>query len=310
MDNIKRAVVTGATGAVGLALINELISQKIETLVLTRKNGRTEKIPVHPLIKIDFCSLEELANYNIPDEKFDVFFHLGWSGTYGEDRVDLSKQLLNVSYTLDAVALAKRLGCKAFIGAGSQAENGKPESNRKLSPLSPEKPESAYGKAKLQAGKESRRLCQKYGIRHNWCRILSVYGPGDAPYTMVMSTLLKMIKNEDCKFTPAEQQWDYIFSEDAGKALLAIAENGVDGEIYPIGSGKTLLLKDYILQMAKATDTKGNCFFGAIDYYPNQPMYLCADIDNLVNDTGFRPETEFENGIKKTIKYIKENNLV
>lgn len=310
MGNVRKAVVTGATGVVGTALISELVSQNIETLVLTRKNGRIDKMPVHPLVKIEFYSLEELSDFNSNDEKYDVFFHLGWSGTYGEDRNNLKKQELNIKYTLDAVELAHRLGCKTFIGTGSQAENGVLEYGQKVASDSPENPISAYGKAKLQAGIKSRELCQKLGLRHNWCRILSVYGPGDAPYTMVMSTLLKMLRNEDCNFTPAEQQWDYIYSSDVAKALLAIAENGADGAIYPIGSGKTKPLKDYILKMAEVTGTKAKCNFGTIDYYPNQPMYLCAEIDNLINSTGFSPKTNFMDGIKKTIDYIKENNLM
>jgi len=310
MKNIKRAVVTGATGVVGTALIKELVSRNIETLVLARENGRIEKLPSHPLVKIEFCSLDKLSEFNAPKEKYDVFFHLGWAGTYGEERNDLSLQEKNIKYTLDAVKLSHKLGCSVFVGTGSQAENGTLENGQKISFNSPENPVSAYGKAKLAAGKESRELCKKLSLRHNWCRILSVYGPGDAPYTMVMSTLLKMLKNEDCNFTPAEQQWDYIYSGDAAKALLAIAENGIDGSIYPIGSGKTKLLKDYILQMAKATHTTAKCNFGAIDYYPNQPMYLCADIDKLTKDTSFKPKTNFEDGIKKTVNYIKENNLV
>ena len=310
MENIKRAIVTGATGVVGTALLKELVSRNIETLVFARKDGRTDKIISHPLVKIQFYSLEQLNDVSIPDEKYDVFFHLGWSGTYGNDRNNLAMQEKNIKYTLDAVELARKSGCSVFIGTGSQAENGLVENNQKIAFDSPENPVSAYGKTKLSAGRESRELCKKSGLRHNWCRILSVYGPGDAPYTMVMSTLLKMLRNENCDFTPAQQQWDYIYSGDVAKALLAIAEKGADGTIYPIGSGKTKALKDYILQMAEITKTKSNCNFGTIDYYPNQPMYLCADIENLIKDTGFIPQTKFENGIEETIKYIKENNLV
>lgn len=310
MKKIKKAIVTGATGVVGVALIKELISQDIETLVLTRKDGRTDRIPSDPLVKIRLCSLEELSGFSVTDENYDVFFHLGWAGTYGEERNDLAKQELNISYTLDAVRLAQRVGCTVFVGTGSQSENGILLNGEKVSHLSAENPLSTYGKAKLQAGRESRKLCQSLGIRHNWCRILSVYGPADAPYTMAMSTLIKMLRNEDCSFTPAEQQWDYIYSGDVAKALVAIAENGVDGSIYPIGSGKTKRLKEYINEMAEVTQTTAKCNFGAMDYFPNQPMFLCADINNLTKDTGFTPETDFKDGIKETVEYLKKNNLV
>ena len=36
---MKKAIVTGATGAVGTALVNKLISKGVETLVLVRKGG-------------------------------------------------------------------------------------------------------------------------------------------------------------------------------------------------------------------------------------------------------------------------------
>jgi len=39
--------------------------------------------------------------------------------------------------------------------------------------------------------------------------------------------------------------------------------------------------------------------FGKKEYYPHQPMYLCADISELTNDTGWKPEVSFEDGIRK-----------
>ena len=60
---MKKAIVTGATGAVGTALVNKLISKGVETLVLVRKGGRVNKIPSNPLVKIAYCSLDEMADF-------------------------------------------------------------------------------------------------------------------------------------------------------------------------------------------------------------------------------------------------------
>ena len=38
-------------------------------------------------------------------------------------------------------------------------------------------------------------------------------------------------------------------------------------------------------------------------------MNLCADITNLTEDTGFIPEVEFEEGIKRTIEWYKKEKL-
>ena len=40
--------------------------------------------------------------------------------------------------------------------------------------------------------------------------------------------------------------WDYLYADDAGDAILAIAEKGFDGKAYPLGSGKGRKLSEYI----------------------------------------------------------------
>ena len=168
---MKKAIVTGATGAVGTALVNKLISENVETLVLVRKGGRVNKIPQNPLVKIAYCSLDEMADFqNTDNEKYDVMFHLAWAGPYGKDRNDMFLQTDNIKNELEAVKLAKRFGCETFVGAGSQAENGRLKDGEKVSPTSPTNPDNGYGIAKLAAGKMSRILCSQLGMKHIWCR--------------------------------------------------------------------------------------------------------------------------------------------
>ena len=235
--SLKRAVVTGATGAVGMALLHELIKQGVETLVLCRADSpRSARIPDHPLIKKVDCPLDRMSSWTAEDEKpYDVFFHFAWEGTTGDARNDMVLQVRNVTYTMVAVNLAKQLGCHTFIGSGSQAEYGRVEG--RLNAATPTSPENAYGVGKLHAGQMSRFHCKKLGLRHIWTRILSVYGPYDTERSLVMSTLLKLRAGEVPQCTAGEQIWDYLYVADAARALLAIADNGVDGAIYPVGSG-------------------------------------------------------------------------
>lgn len=55
----------------------------------------------------------------------------------------------NIKNELEAVKLAKRFGCETFVGAGSQAENGRLKDGEKVSPTSPTNPDNGYGIAKL-----------------------------------------------------------------------------------------------------------------------------------------------------------------
>lgn len=88
------------------------------------------------------------------DDSCDAFFHLAWTGTVGAARNDMFQQNKNVEYALEAVELAASLGCKIFVGAGSQAEYGRVEG--KLCADTPVFPENGYGIAKLCAGQMTR----------------------------------------------------------------------------------------------------------------------------------------------------------
>ncbi len=379
---MKRAIVTGATGAVGTALVRELAEAGTEVLVFVRKDSkRSQNIPDHPLVRRLSCALEDLASVrNDTGLDWDVFYHLAWAGTTGSDRNDMYLQNQNVKYALDAVAAAKRFGCRLFVGAGSQAEYGRVEGT--LKPDTPAFPEMGYGYAKLCAGQMTRDYAHQLGLKHTWVRILSVYGPHDGAGSMVMSAIRKLRSGQTPEFTKAEQQWDYLYSGDAARALRLLGEagtvektaengtagngtagngtegngtegngtagseiagngiagnvtaedgvaeaaegtvaaetsagagsaatknaHGCDGRVYVLGSGQARPLAEYICQIRDIAAPGQPLGIGKLPYAPDQVMYLCADISALTRDTGWRPETSFEDGIRATLGSVKE----
>lgn len=304
---MKRVIITGPTGAIGIALIKHLLSNNIEVLAICRKDSkRMIYLPNHPLLSILQMNLSEL--YLLPaqiSKSYDTFYHLGWDGTFGDSRNNIREQLKNVQYTLDAATVASQLGCNTFVGAGSQAEYGRVEGI--LHADTPTFPENGYGIAKLCAGQMSRVLCEQNGIRHIWTRILSIYGPYDGENTMIMSTIKKLLHHQEPDLTLGEQQWDYLYSSDAGKALYLLGEKGHHGKIYCIGSGKMQLLSSYIRQLRDIINPNASLGFGRIPYSEKQVMFLCADITELEKDTGFSVDYTFEAGIKETIQWCREH---
>lgn len=299
-----RAIITGATGAVGMALISELISRDFDILVLLREGSkRGDRIPAHTRIKRIFCSLDRLSEFCGDGEKYDVFFHLAWEGTSGSARDDMRLQISNIRHTVDAASLAARLGCSVFVGAGSQAEYGRVFAA--LNSRTPAFPESGYGMAKLCAGQMSRGVCRGLGIRHVWARILSVYGPHDNENSLIPTVIKKLLCGEHVALTAGEQTWDYIYSKDAARALVALALEGRDGGAYCIGGGKARPLREYIEVIRDMIDAGAQLGFGDIPYAEGQVMYLKADIDELVRDTGYAPLTSFEEGIAQTISFYR-----
>lgn len=306
---MKKVLITGPTGAVGMAVIKQCIEQEIEVYAICRPDSeRKQRIPNHALVHIIECdldSLQALTNKDVPTS--DIFFHLGWVSTIGEGRNDMDVQLKNIQYTLEAVRLAKRIGCDTFIGAGSQAEYGRPEAGTKLNADVATFPESGYGMAKLCAGQMSRIECEKLGLKHIWVRILSVYGPYDGEKTMIMSSIRRLLAGKRIPLTEGGQEWDYLYSEDAARALLLIGEKGIDHKIYCLGNGKTKRLRDYVEIMRDCVDSDSELGFGDIPYSDKQIMYLCADITELTRDVSFTPNTEFREGIRLTIEWARRN---
>lgn len=303
-----RVVITGPTGAIGIALINECISHQIEVLaVCHKKSGRICRIPLSPLVYILELDLQEYGDFEPTEEmgSYDIFYHFAWNGTVGDARNDMRLQHENVGYALDAVNLAYKLGCHTFVGAGSQAEYGRTKGD--LSAETAAFPENGYGIAKLCAGQMTKIACRQLGMQHIWTRILSVYGPNDGEKTMIISTIRKLLKGEVPEFTKGEQKWDYLFCEDAARAMRLIGEKGRNGKIYCIGSGMAYPLATYIYQLRDAVDPGMELAVGALPYGEKQLMYLCADISELKKDTGFEPEVDFETGIQKTVDWVKAN---
>ena len=303
---IKKTIVTGATGMIGATLIKKMLNDGVYVTAVVRPNSsKLNNLPSDSkldVIESDVSNIHNLIG-KLPND-YDSFFHMAWDGTYGAARDNMRLQESNIQHTLDAVDLAHSCGCSVFVGAGSQAEFGFIDDI--ITSNTPMNPVTGYGICKYTAGKLSALQCKKYGIRQSWGRIVSCYGPMDNDYTMVMSSVIKMIKGERCSFTKGEQIWDYIYSDDCAEAFYLIGKSGKDGKAYTIASGINKSLKEYITIMRDVINPKLDIGFGEIEYYPNQVMNLTADISELKNDTGFEPKVEFQSGIKKCVEWIKK----
>lgn len=289
--------ITGATSMLGIATIKECINQSINVLAFCRPNSKNlSRIPESEFVKIIECDLEMMKNYEVNNLSADVFIHFGWTFTDKEGRNNPSKQMMNVQFTLDAVSLANRLGCKKFIVAGSQAEYGTPNtiltSDTFVNPVVP------YGVAKYAAGKFSKIECSKLGMEHIWVRILSVYGTNDLPGTLISQLIYNAKNNIPMGLSGCGQIWDYLYESDAGKAFIAIAKNGVDGKIYTLGSGVGRQLSDYVKEIIEIVNPSYKPEIGKYPYSSTQPMKLVADISQLTHDTGWKPQVNFAEGIQ------------
>lgn len=302
MENV---IVTGATGMIGASMIEQMVADGVHVTAVCRPDSKKRNNLIkHPLITVVECDINNLISLK---EKlllsYDTFYHFAWDGTYGDSRNDALLQEQNIHNTLTAVEVAHALGCKVFVGAGSQAEFGFVEGE--LSDSVPKNPVTGYGIAKYTAGRLSAIMCEQNGMRQSWGRIVSTYGPRDNSYTMVMSSIIGMLKGERMAFTKGDQIWDYVYGGDCSRAFYLIGKYGKHGKAYTIASGKSRLLREYITDIRDVVNPDLEIGIGEREYYPNQVMRLTADISELTADTGFQPEVDFKEGIRRTVEWYK-----
>ena len=297
----------------GTAVIREYLKKEAIIYAVVRPHSENiYRIPKENRIKIVECKAEEYKylQEKIP-EPCDIFFHFAWDGTGANREKSTLKQAYNVVHTIEALTAAKQLGCKKFIGSGSQAEYGRLDV-KAISEDSPIKPVIAYGIAKYAAGQLALAEAKKLGIDCFWVRIFSVYGLYDKSTSMISNAVSKMLKREKTSFTPALQRWDYLNCDDAGKAFYALADKAEGQGIYCLGSGEPRQLKEFIKSIRDIINPQADMReigIGDIPYRGNEVMNLCADISKIERDTGWKPSISFEDGIRQLVSLTSRGGV-
>ncbi len=297
------AIVTGATGFVGRWLVNELVNQNDHVTIIARHKELVPEDWKGNVYVIE-ASLERLASLeksNFPKETYDIFFHFAWDGISGMERSDVQRQIKNIQYTCDAVALSSMLHCSRFVNAGSimeyeamydvLAEGARPQMGY------------MYSTAKLAADFMAKTLAAKEGLTYINAVISNIYGAGENSARFINSTLRKMLRHEDIPLTHGEQLYDFIYVSDAARAIILVGKEGEGYTSYYIGNPKQKHLKEFVLEMREVLGSKSALLFGQIPY-PSKGLPYCELDTYSLGRLGFQPEIGFARGIKLTKEWI------
>ena len=305
MKNINGAIITGATGAIGIALSKLLSEKNIPVLAVIRKNSARRKY-IDGLPDVDILECD-ISDFDIVEADgsvhYDVIFDLAWEGSDQGSRQNPDIQKKNIEYIPSIIRFAQRSGCKTFIGAGSQAEYGRVSG--KINEEHPLNPVTEYGKAKLQVENLSREICTAKGIRYVWPRIFSVYGPGMGMDSLITYSISEIMKGNSPKMTKGEQIWDFMYADDAALALYLLAVNESAEGVYCISGGEGMSVREYTTIIRDVANPEVELKFGEIPYQENQVMELVGDISKLKKETGFKSSVPFDVGIMRMVEWMK-----
>jgi nucleoside-diphosphate-sugar epimerase len=151
----------------------------------------------------------------------------------------------------------------------------------------------------------AKSIAADIGIELIWGMITNAYGVGEVSPRMVNTTIRKCINGESPQFTAGTQNYDFVYVEDVAKAFYLIAEKGRPFCQYMIGSGRAGMLREFIVAIRDATSPDTPLKFGDIPFTGvNMSMQVFSTYD-IEKDCGYRPEVSFEEGVKRTMDWLK-----
>lgn len=309
MQQRYKVLITGAAGFVGSYLTKYLVAQGHSVAAMVRNLGTATRLKESfGQVTLIENSLEQSLQEKKALSEFcpDIVYHLAWEGVDKNDREGSSHDK-NFSNTLNLLRLIKEFGCQSFVGLGSQAEYG--SSSTALNETSNTNPQSLYGKSKLETFKSSRDLAQELGIRFSWIRLFSAYGYSDHENALIPFVIKKLLANESPSLTFGEQLWDFVYIQDAVKAIAAVGMKADASGVFNLGSGDAVSIRDTLEILKNIIKTKVELGFGKIPYSPQQTMHLEADISRIKSMTGWKPETTLHDGLTETVAEYQKYGL-
>lgn len=291
--------ITGASSFIGVELCRYLSDNGHSVIAMSRReNEHLEEIKKGGHLQVFRADMQSLFD-KAKDVKADVFVHLAWAGTTHDERNNPAVHKENVRLSLECVKLAKGMGSKLYMDAGSQAEYGLVHG--KLTEETPCKPFSEYGKGKLKMYKESSVLTEELGLKYIHLRILSVYGEKDHDETLIKSVLKKLKVNEPIEMRSGGQKWNYVYVKDAARQIAefsfhAMYDEDFSQEVYNVCSNDTRKLQDFIVAMKDITGSTSELIFGG--YNPEKDVNLNPDTKKTSSIVNPLTNITFEEVIK------------
>lgn len=301
---MTRVIITAANSFIGRRLCKALTDEGYFVYAVVRNAFVDKEIFDNCKdLSVIYSDMEEYESlYEKIEEKCDIGIALAWNGTRGRDRDDHFKQEDNYRYSLDCVYSFIKKNCKVIMTAGSQAEYGPCRVAEKVKETDICRPNTEYGKFKLKFYLEALEICDINHVRLIEPRFFSLYGPDDSDKTMIISIIRNMLRNEPCKLTQCIQMWDFLYIDDAIKALLKLLQCENAKGVYNFGSGVSRQLKEYIEIMYDVAKSKSTLLYGEIPYPKTGMVHTNPSISRLCETIHWKPEIQFEEGIRKVIE--------
>jgi nucleoside-diphosphate-sugar epimerase len=304
----RRVLVTGSTGFIGRYLVRQLVAGGAEVwcgvLPTEIPVGRGLLPAQAPQIPLDVREAASV-NHAIDKSEPEIVFHLAAVGVTDPNGDPHAALAVNTHGTIHLLEALREQPPTRIVLVGTCYEYGARETREGLDPF------NIYAASKVAAWAFARAYWRVFDLPVVLARLFQVYGPGQAPDTLIPSGIHAALDGEDFPMTPGEQRRDFIFVEDVAAGLMALGRaTGVDGCSLDVGTGQAHSVRQVVQQIWSIVGAQSQLLPGALPYRPGAPMHLVADVEPTVQRTGWRATTSLEAGLRATVQEIAQEQTL
>jgi UDP-glucose 4-epimerase len=311
---MPKYVVTGGAGFIGSAIVRGLLAEGADrvTVVDNLLSGHEknldevrERVDFHEL---DICDYDALAPVL---SGADVVFHEAAIPSVPRSIKDpVASHQANINGTFNVLRAAVEGKVRRVVYAASSSAYGDTLVLPKVETMLPS-PKSPYALQKLTGEYYMSVFASCYGLETVSLRYFNVYGPRQDPasqYSGVLSIFMKSILSGESPtiFGDGEQSRDFTYVEDVVALNLKAAQaQGVSGKVFNGGNGGRVTLNQAWELVQKLEGKLLPAKYGpprAGDVRDSQ-----ADTTAAVAELGHAPRFTFEEGMRRTLAWYREN---
>lgn len=310
MTNGKKILVTGGAGFLGSHVVN----------ILKNRGVKEENIFIPRSKECDLCIRE---NCDEIVKGKDIVIHLaarvGGIGFNREKPAELFYD--NAIMSIQLMDAAYRAGVNKFVAVGTVCAYPKftpvPFKESDLWNGYPEETNAPYGLAKKMSLVQAQAYRRQYGFNAIYLLPVNLYGPRDnfdPSSSHVIPALIRKVAEAKKSNSPFFEVWgsgsasrEFLYVEDAAEGIVLAAERYDEPEPVNIGSGSEISIKDLVSLICRLMDFKGEIRWDKSKPDGQPRRYL--DVSGAHQKFGFKAETGFEEGLKKTINWYLDSKF-
>jgi GDP-L-fucose synthase len=304
----KRVVVTGGAGFLG-SFVTEKLYQR----------GATE-VFVPKIEDFDFVQLKDIHRM-LDEAQPDLIIHLAaLAGGIGANRARPAEfYYVNMIMGVQMIHEAWKYGVQKFLALGTICAYPKftpvPFKEENLWDGYPEETNAPYGLAKKMLLVQAQAYREQYGFNAIYLLPVNLYGPRDnfnLETSHVIPALIRKCLEAQDRGEKQVVLWgdgsptrEFLYVEDAAEGILLAAEHYNGSEPVNLGSGMEIRIKDLAQMISRLTGFEGELVWDTTK--PNGQPRRVIDTNRAEQYFGFRAQTPFEEGLRRTIEWYREH---